>query len=92
MADTDPSKDLTGNDHENSRFYGKSSVVVLSKQLVNERYKDTDGRSVPDRRKQFWVFPDVSLATVHTRSTTDSLPVDVSFTEAPFGAIRVSRC
>jgi hypothetical protein len=63
ITDTSPPKFRVENDRENARFYGKSSVAVLTNQLVNERYKETGAHFMPDRRKQFWVLPDVSPGT-----------------------------
>ena len=62
VAETDPSKVPVENDHENTRFYGKSSVFVLTSQVLNERCNGTGVRDTPDRRIDFWVTPDVSPA------------------------------
>lgn len=50
------------NSHENTRFYGKSSLIVLTRQLVNVKYKGTDLCFMKNRRTQFWEVPDVSQA------------------------------
>jgi hypothetical protein len=46
--------------HENTRFYGKSSVVLLTSQAVGEKRDGAGTRIMSDCRKQFWAIPDVS--------------------------------
>ena len=65
--------------HENTRFYGKSSVLVLTSQAFNERRKETGARDIPDRRKEFWTTPDVRPVVVREYSITKNLPVDVLY-------------
>ena len=71
MTETGPPQVSAEKSHENARFYGKSSVVVLTNQLVNERYKGTDGCFMPNRRTQFWDTPDVSLTGFCQYSNTE---------------------
>jgi len=68
VAETDPSKVPVEKVHENTRFYGKSSVFVLTSQVFNERRKGAGVRDMPDRRKEFWITPDVSPVTVSEHS------------------------
>ncbi|KAF9778891.1 fungal-specific transcription factor domain-containing protein [Thelephora terrestris] len=58
VDDTSPSKGPVEGSHENARFYGKSSLVVLAHKLVNERREQTGARFMPKLRKQFWAVPD----------------------------------
>lgn len=60
LAETGPSTVPVEKFHENTRFYGKSSVVVLTTQARNERRKETGARDIPDHRREFWTTPDVS--------------------------------
>ena len=65
MADAVPVKAPVENAHENTRFYGKSSLFVLTNQARKERRKETGMCEMPDRRKEFWVTPDVSPVDAH---------------------------
>ena len=71
VAETGPSKVPVENVHENSRFYGKSSLFVLTNQAFNEKSKETGVRDTPYRRKMFWTTPDVSPVIVCECSTTE---------------------
>lgn len=62
---------LTEKSHENTRFYGKSSVIVLTNQLVNEKFRGTDTCSMRNRRNQFWDVPDVSLTVSRAYFVTE---------------------
>jgi len=72
VVETGPSKVPEERVHENTRFYGKSSVLVLTSQAFNERRKETGARDIPDRRKEFWTTPDVSPVIVHKYSIARS--------------------
>lgn len=86
-----PSKGPVEGSHENARFYGKSSVVVLTNKLVNERCKETGARFMPERRKEFWTIPDVSSTVVCGYSITDTSPVDDLHTGVPTSQVRLPR-
>ena len=60
FPDTCPPKISAGEPYENTRFYGKSSVIVLTNQLVNQRYEGAGECFMKNRRKQFWEAPDVN--------------------------------
>jgi hypothetical protein len=64
VVETGPLKVPEERVHENSRFYGKSSVFVFTSQAFNEKRKKTGARDIPDRRKEFWTTPDVSPVIV----------------------------
>ena len=72
VVETGPSKVPEERVHENTRFYGKSSVLVLTSQAFNERRKETGARDIPDRRKEFWTTPDASPVIVRKYSITKS--------------------
>ena len=77
VTDTGPSMISAEKSHENTRFYGKSSVIVMTNQLVNERFKGADACFMSNRRKQFWDVPDVSLANFFVNiPLLRSIPVD----------------
>ena len=64
VAEADPTNVPVEKVHENTRFYGKSSVFVFTSQVVNERRQKTGGSEMPDRRREFWITPDVSLVAI----------------------------
>ena len=59
------------NIHGNARFYGKSSVIVLTNQAFKERHKETGARETPDRKREFWTTPDVSPLVVREHFVTE---------------------
>ena len=72
MVETGPLKVPEEKAHENTRFYGKSSVLVLTSQAFNEKRRGAGARDIPDHRKQFWTTPDVSPVIVREHSITKS--------------------
>ncbi|KAF9646992.1 hypothetical protein BDM02DRAFT_2831037 [Thelephora ganbajun] len=58
VAERGPSNVPAEKVHENTRFYGKSSVFVLTSQAVNESRKEIGVGDMPYRRKEFWITPD----------------------------------
>lgn len=78
VTETRPSMISAEKSHENTRFYGKSSVIVLTNQLVNERFKGAHTCFMSNRRKQFWEAPDVRLAKFPVNiPLLKRIPVDV---------------
>lgn len=66
MVETGPLKVPEEGVHENTRFYGKSSILVLTSQAFSEKRKEAGVRDIPDHRKEFWASPDVSSVTSQT--------------------------
>ena len=68
----DAAKAPVDNIHENARFYGKSSVFMLTNQAFKERHKGTGAGETPDRKREFWTTPDVSLFVVRESFVTET--------------------